>query len=231
MLHHLLPHLLRKSTMFKHASEENIARIASRMRRVDLIKGEVLYYQGDPTVEMFIITRGAVTRTRREEREHEHENLGSKGSEATIGALHLLKNEPYYATVRCTQDVVCFALSSIELRELLKESHSLATEVRDAAATRAWTADPPDTLWLLPNATRPSNASLPNPLQVIHSLAKDVLAQQVVLRTALLSQRAPEEQANAPLATALYTSIGASLEAFYRSALNARLNATLTGQV
>jgi len=184
---------LRKSTMFKHASEANLARIAERMRRVDLIKGEVMYYQGDPTVEMFIITRGAVTRTRMEEREHEHENLGSKGSEATIGALHLIRNEPYYATVRCASDVTCFALSSFELHELLKECPSLASEV-------------------------------------IHALAKDVLAQQVILRTALLSQRAPKEQANAPLLTALYTSLGASLEAFYRSALNAQLNATLTGQ-
>ena len=86
---------LRKSTMFKYASEENLVRIASKMRRVDLNKGEVIYYQGDPTLEMFIITRGAVTRTRLEEREHEHENLGSKGSEATIGALHLLRNEPF----------------------------------------------------------------------------------------------------------------------------------------
>ena len=62
---------------------------------------------------------------------------------------------------------------------------------------------------------------------MIHALAKDVLAQQVILRTALLSQRAPEEQTNAPLLTALYTSLGASFEAFYRSALNAQLNATL----
>jgi hypothetical protein len=57
-----------------------------------------------------------------------------------------------------------------------------------------------------------------------------VLAQQVILRTALLSQRAPEHQQKAPLLTALYTSLGASCEAFYRSALNAQLNATLTGQ-
>ena len=184
---------LRKSTMFKHASEENLEQIASKMRRVDLNKGEVLYYQGDPTMEMFIITRGAVTRTRTEEREHEHENLGSKGSEATIGALHLLRNEPYYATVRCTNDLTCFALSSVELLDLLSQRPTLAGEV-------------------------------------IHALAKDVLAQQVILRTALLSQRAPQEQANAPMLTALYTSIGAALEAFYRSALNARLNATLTGQ-
>ena len=134
-----------------------------------------------------------MTRTRLEEREHEHENLGSKGSEATIGALHLLQNEPYYATVRCTQDVTCFALSSIEFQGLLKDHPSLAREV-------------------------------------IHALSSDVLAQQVILRTALLSQRAPEEQANHPLLTALYTSVGASMEAFYRSALNAQLNATLTGK-
>lgn len=184
---------LRKSTMFKHASEENLALIASRMRRVDLNKGEVIYYQGDPTTEMFIITRGAVSRTRLEEREHEHENLGSKGSEATIGALHLLRMEPYYATVRCTSNVTTFALSSVQLVELLHERPSLAPEV-------------------------------------IHALAKDVLAQQVILRTALLSQRAPEQQANAPFQVALYTSVGAAAEAFYRSALNAQLNATLTGQ-
>ena len=42
------------------------------MDSVDLNKGEVLYYQGDPTKEMFIITRGAVTRkVVVEEREHE----------------------------------------------------------------------------------------------------------------------------------------------------------------
>lgn len=184
---------LRKSTMFKYASEENLKLIVSKMRRVDMNKGEVLYYQGDPTVEMFIVTRGSVSRTRLEEREHEHENLGSKGSEATIGALHLLRNEPYYATVRCTKDVTCYALSSVELHALLRQSPSLAGEV-------------------------------------IHALAKDVLAQQVILRTALLSQRAPESHGEAPLSTALYTSLGAAVEAFYRSALNAQLNAALTGQ-
>jgi CRP-like cAMP-binding protein len=119
---------LRKSTMFKHASDENLARLAIKMRRVDLNKGEVVYYQGDPTTEMFIVTRGTVTRTRLEEREHEHENLGTKGSEATIGALHLVRNEPYYATVRCATNVTCYALSSVELHELLRDSPSFAGE-------------------------------------------------------------------------------------------------------
>jgi len=34
--------------MFKHASEENLVRIASKMRRVDLNKGEVIYYHSVP---------------------------------------------------------------------------------------------------------------------------------------------------------------------------------------
>jgi|LauGreDrversion4_1035100.scaffolds.fasta_scaffold72994_1 CRP-like cAMP-binding protein len=185
---------LRKSTMFKFCSEESLTLIASKMRRVDLRKNEVIYYQGDPTTEMFIITRGAVSRTRLENnREHEHNNLGAQGSEATIGGLHLLLSDPYYSTVRCTQDTTCYALSSVQFHELVKDNPTLAKEI-------------------------------------IYALAKDVLAQQVVMRTALLSQSAPKSQMDAPLLTALYTSVGATVESFYRSALNAQLNATLTGQ-
>ena len=49
------------------------------------------------------------------------------------------------------------------------------------------------------------------------------------LRTPLLQQTAPPEQAAMPTQTIMHTSLGAAIEAFYRSALNSRLNTALTG--
>ncbi len=143
----------RSSTMFKKLSEPNLLRAASVLRRVDLKKGDLMLVQDEPTQEMYVITRGSVVRIREEEREHEFETLGAKGSSATVGALHLLNKERYYATVRrrppprprarrpaarrraaplpqvrCTSDVTAFALTSEQLHELLDNS-AFAREV------------------------------------------------------------------------------------------------------
>jgi CRP-like cAMP-binding protein len=120
---------LRNSTMFSELSETNLRILSSHMRRVDLKKGQVLMQQDDPQRELFIITRGTIMRMRFDDRQHETETLGRAESAMTVGALHLLREEPSFATVVCSSDVTAFALSSETLRELLSKSPSMSQEV------------------------------------------------------------------------------------------------------
>lgn len=175
------------STMFAQLDEHNLRRVAARMHRVEYRRGEQLMHQGDPQHNMYIVTRGTVKRVRYEAgRQHSIETLGAAGSRNTIGALHLLYNQPTYATARCTTDVVAYRLDSADLDDLLESSQSLSK-------------------------------------QVIYALSLEIKRQSALLRTPLLDQR--------PLSFAVVpTSIAASIESFYRSALNSWLNYRLTGQ-
>lgn len=120
---------LRQSTMFCQCSEFHLRRVASRMQRREFSKGEMLMQQGEPQNRMFVVTAGTVQRTRYEAgRVHDTETLGATRSMNTVGALHLLRCEPTYATAQCKSDVVAYCLSSEDLNELL-ESPPLAKEV------------------------------------------------------------------------------------------------------
>lgn len=121
---------LRASTMFAQLDEHNLRRVAARMHRVEYKKGDLLMHQGDPQVNMYIVTRGTVKRVRYESgRYHSSESLGAAGSRNTIGALHLLYNQPTYATARCATDVVAYRLDSDDLDELLESSQSISKQV------------------------------------------------------------------------------------------------------
>lgn len=121
---------LRSSTMFAQLDDHNMRRVASRMERVEYKKGDILMHQGDPQRSMYIVTRGSVKRVRYEAgRQHSTESLGAAGSRNTIGALHLLYNQPTYATARCSTDVVAYRLNSDDLDELFENSQSISKQV------------------------------------------------------------------------------------------------------
>ncbi|KAJ1615687.1 cyclic nucleotide-binding-like protein, partial [Pavlovales sp. CCMP2436] len=123
---------LKLSTMFTDLSEQNLRRVACRMTRQVHPKGEVLMRQGEPQRYMHIVTHGTVTRVRFENgRLHSTEKLGTctSSSRNTIGALHLLYEQPTYATARCTTDVVAYRLSSEDLDELLESSQSISKQM------------------------------------------------------------------------------------------------------
>jgi hypothetical protein len=166
---------------------------------VDVRKGEVLLSQSEPTATMFIVTRGAVVRTLLED--------GSSLAQGRAHEMDTLGSKKSGATIGALH--------------LLRREPAVATATAstDLTAFTLTSAQLHDLLERSPSLAK----------EVIQSLCKEVREQGALLQTPLLAQQAPEAQADMPLAMILSTTLGASVESFYRSALNAQLNAALSG--
>mmetsp|Transcript_22459 Transcript_22459/g.44116 ORF Transcript_22459/g.44116 Transcript_22459/m.44116 type:complete len:515 (-) Transcript_22459:58-1602(-) len=182
---------LRKSTMFRYCSEQSRLSLANSMELETFSKGDVLMIQGEPQTSAIIIVDGSVARLRLiDDQLHQMATLGDVGSTATIGMLHLIREEKAFSTVRALSDGACFRLSAEVFRELLEESPEFAQEC-------------------------------------VFSLCKEVRAHTKLKRTPLFLQSGKAMPAE-PLPW-FAVSCAAALESFYRSGLNAILNAKLTG--
>ncbi|KAG5184158.1 hypothetical protein JKP88DRAFT_269771 [Tribonema minus] len=177
---------LRTARIFQHCSEANLRRIASEMKRMEFKAGEVLLEQGEPQSRVYMITEGSVARLRFvDDQLHQVETVGSDARRGMFGALHVLREEPTYATAVTETDGVAYTLDSKVLNKLLDTDPNLGKEM-------------------------------------LYSLSKEVFRMSK-LRTPLLEQ---DPHPNNFFAT----SLGASIESYYRSGLNAWLNAKLSGR-
>jgi len=153
---------------------------------------QVLCIQGEPQTSAIIVVEGSVARLRLiNDQLHQMATMGSSGSSATIGMLHLIREERSFSTVRAVSDGACFRLQADVLRELLEESPEFSQEV-------------------------------------IFSLCKEVRSHTRMSRTPLFMQSGKAMPAE-PLPW-FAVSCAAAIESFYRSGLNAYLNAQLSGQ-
>jgi len=181
---------LRKSTMFKYLSDASLKQLMKSMNMENFKKGDVLSVQGAPQTSSIVVVAGSVTRLRVIDDQLHHMNtLGDRGSTATIGALHLMREDPSFATVRAASDGVCYRLQSDTFRELLDEQPGFAQEV-------------------------------------IYGLTKEIRNHSHT-RTPLFLQSGKSMPAE-PLPW-FAVSCAAAIESFYRSGLNAFLNAQLSG--
>eukprot|EP00128_Syssomonas_multiformis_P013136 Colp12_sorted_trinity150504_noHs@21415 len=178
---------LKSSQMFAHAKPQVLEKLASKLHIKQYKKGDVLIEQDAKQDKMYIIVQGDVVRERFEDGRVALVDLFHSHSGRTFGALHLLNQDPSYATAKCqSEDLTAYVLHSDDLKEELRSDNDLAREV-------------------------------------IYSLCREVREYTKILRTPLLEQHARPS-------TLVTTSIAASVESFYRSALNAILNGHLTGK-
>jgi len=176
---------MRSASLFKHASEDTLRKVAKKMGRLEFKKGDVLLDQGDPQERLYIIAEGSVTRLRYEANQYHHvETIGDTHNGGAFGSLHALRMEPTYASALTETDGVAYTLEAEELNAFLDHDRAVAKEI-------------------------------------IFSLSKEVFSYRS-LRTPLLEM----DPKPAPF---FATSIGATIESYYRSGLNAMLNAQLTG--
>eukprot|EP00516_Mucochytrium_quahogii_P009939 CAMPEP_0203772830 /NCGR_PEP_ID=MMETSP0099_2-20121227/4283_1 /ASSEMBLY_ACC=CAM_ASM_000209 /TAXON_ID=96639 /ORGANISM=" , Strain NY0313808BC1" /LENGTH=488 /DNA_ID=CAMNT_0050670519 /DNA_START=926 /DNA_END=2388 /DNA_ORIENTATION=+ len=121
---------LRRSTMFRYCTESSRLTLANSMELEVFKKGDVLMIQGEPQSSAIIIVEGEVARLRLiDDQLHHMATLGSNGSGATIGMLHLLREEKSFNTVRAMSDGAAFRVSAEVFRELLDESPEFSQEV------------------------------------------------------------------------------------------------------
>lgn len=175
--------LLTNSVMFKYCSQEKLGNLCQNMEKAIYEKGELLLHQGEKSNRMFVIASGQVQRLREQNGQLHKVDTAKCGN--TVGSLHLIREEPCYATAQAGNEVVAYTMDSAKLNSLLLGDPILATEV-------------------------------------IYNLTKEVRTMTKQMKTPLLEQQAKQS-------SFLVVSIAASLESFYRSALNSLLNARLTG--
>lgn len=120
--------LLKQSTLLKYCSEENLQPLLNRCERKVYKKGEILLKQGEPSLAMFVIANGDVTRERLINNQLHHIDTHKCGT--TVGSLHLIREDPVYATAKVTSDeVVTYTLKSKDLRELVHSNPKLAEDI------------------------------------------------------------------------------------------------------
>ncbi|CAM9244678.1 unnamed protein product [Phaeothamnion confervicola] len=178
---------MREATLFKYCSDESLRKVSKHMQRLEFERGEVLMEQGEPQSKVFLIARGSVSRLRYvNDQLHQVETVASQEQHrGMFGALHVLREEPTYATALTETKGVAYTLTSKALNQLLEQDPALSKEI-------------------------------------LYSLSKEVFRMSK-LRTPLLEQ---DPRPNSIVAT----SVGATIESYYRSGLNAWLIAQLTGK-
>lgn len=121
---------LRSATLFQFCSDESIQKVVKHMRREQFSEGEVLLEQGDPQSRVFLITQGSVSRLRYlNEQLHQVETVGGENHRGMFGALHVLREEPTYATALTETDGVAYTLESAKLNKIIEKDPAIAKEM------------------------------------------------------------------------------------------------------
>jgi len=95
-------------------------------------KGDEIMRQGERSTQMHTIARGSVRRLREDQYGHVH-IVDNNACGATLGSLHLIKEDPCYATaVAVSPKVETYSLDSTTLRKLIVSDSTLALEVIDS---------------------------------------------------------------------------------------------------
>jgi len=175
--------LLRNSVLMSKCTDDQLKKVASRMKRVNYKRDQLLMREGDIQDRMFVISEGEVVREKVVDGKLHDVNTYMGG--LTVGSLHILKQDPCYATTRCVSDVTAYELESSEFLKIFHNDSAFA-------------------------------------YNVAHSLTLQIRQHTNSLRTPLFEQHAYQT----PF---LAVSIAASIESFYRAALNSVLNQQLTG--
>jgi CRP-like cAMP-binding protein len=180
---------LKGSPMFQHCSNESLLKLASSMTRVEYRKGAIILPQGYLQKNMYLVLEGEVRREREDNSQIHYldETIGEHGHVTNVyGALHVLNENPSYASLVCVSDSLIYEVSSEKLRSVIQ-------------------------------LTKPIQ------LEIVSGLTQEIRRQSRLQRTPLLEQHAKPTPVIA-------TSLAASMESFFRSALNSLLNYRLTGQ-
>eukprot|EP00040_Diaphanoeca_grandis_P000218 m.14752 g.14752 ORF g.14752 m.14752 type:complete len:425 (+) comp10275_c0_seq2:53-1327(+) len=182
-----------QTIMFSYLSPAACGIVASKFVEEHYKQGDVLIKQGDPQTKMFYLsTDSEVIRNRTQSGGVEKDigQFGPASTSRTVGALHFMRNDPSYSTMKCVSPT-CTAYTLTA--EAFKNTVLASPEMSEG---------------------------------VMYGLQKEIRrASKILERTPLLKQGNKPKTTQAPV---LATSIAAAVESFYRSALNAYINAALT---
>ena len=122
--------LLRKVSLFEHASKQELARVAAIAAEVTYPQGAAIVREGQYDDGFFIILHGEVD-VRRKGRP-----LRTLGRGEFFGEIALLARGPRTATVTTGTPVEALRVSGKDFKDVLKKSPSLSLKVGEALAER-----------------------------------------------------------------------------------------------
>jgi CRP/FNR family cyclic AMP-dependent transcriptional regulator len=112
---------LRQVTLFKDLGEEDLAALGARLRERRVREGEVLFRQGEPGDEMFLIRRGAVLISKPVIGRAE-QVLARLGPGEFFGEMSLFDQAPRSASVQAETETVMLCLDRDSLQHLIRTS-------------------------------------------------------------------------------------------------------------
>ncbi|MBI4240794.1 MAG: cyclic nucleotide-binding domain-containing protein [Candidatus Rokubacteria bacterium] len=116
---------LRSVSLFKEIAEPHLGTLSRRLRERRLRKGEVLFREGDPGQELFLIREGSVVISKPVMGRVE-QVLARLGPGEFFGEMSLFDQSPRSATVQAEMETVLLSLDRDNLHQLIEVSPSTA---------------------------------------------------------------------------------------------------------
>jgi len=116
--------LLKKSVLFRHATDQQLRDLAKYAEKRIYKKGDVLAKEGDPQIRMFVIQNGSIVREKIIGGQTHLIDTQMGGN--TVGSLHVLSKDPVYATAKCVNDTTTYELDSEVVNKALRSNSDLA---------------------------------------------------------------------------------------------------------
>lgn len=122
--------LLSRTHLFAGVDAEGLARIADRIRELDVPAERVIARQGEIGTGFFVIASGMVRVVR------DGETLAELGPGDFFGELSVLDGKPRNAQVVSTEPTVCLALATWDFEAVVAEQPSVALAILRELAGR-----------------------------------------------------------------------------------------------
>lgn len=126
---------LKKVPLFRSLKEQQIRKMAKRMKRRDYNDGDVIVEQGQMGIGLFVLANGQVE-VHRKHTDGTTTHLDTLDETDFFGELALLDEMPRTASVIAKGEVACLALSRLDFMDELHEDPDIAIAMLKEMAMR-----------------------------------------------------------------------------------------------
>jgi len=124
------PTQLKKISIFGHLSDGALAKVAAALETKELEARTVLFNQGDPGNELFVVQRGRIAiYVPSKDKPGEERPIRIFEAEEVLGEMALIDDQPRSASARALEASTVLALSGDDFQQLLRQYPEMAIAV------------------------------------------------------------------------------------------------------
>lgn len=123
---------LKKLDLFKDLTDEQVARLAKITKVKKCKRGQVVYRQGTPAKQLYLVKKGTVSLRRVEE--HVGISFVSRVAGELLGAASLMEPREYTLTGLCLEDAELYAIDAGKLFAIFQKDPVFAYKMALAVA-------------------------------------------------------------------------------------------------